>query len=308
MAAPECPGQASLLPETPAEFLPEDVPLEDLPPDAALPGPGPDPALLASVRRDGVLQPVLLIRDHGGVLRVADGRRRVRAARAAGLTAVPAWVADGDGALAGALALLVHGTRRDNPVAELEAIERLLAAGADERLIARDTGLAVPTIRQRLRLRQLDAALRGALRTGRLAVGVAEQAAKLPAPAQVRLAAKLAGGGKLTAADVAAERRTRLEEAAASLPFTVLVGGDAGPEEDGPAPAPASRAGPALTLLLEAALRRACGEQVRDVVALGSATLLVQCADGACTVRVSAGVPSAAELTSYMPPPAWPRQ
>lgn len=215
--------QPTLLPEIPADFTAEEVPLDDLPPDEAILGGAPAAALVASIRRDGVLQPVLLVRAYGGGYWIAEGRRRIKAARAAERSAVPAWVADGDRAFAAALGLVTHATRRDNPAAELDAIQRLLALGADERTIARETGLRLATIRQRLGLLALHDGLREALRRGALAVGAAERAAKLPPEAQQRLALRLEGGERLTEALVEDERRARSAAAAIALPLADLA-------------------------------------------------------------------------------------
>jgi ParB/RepB/Spo0J family partition protein len=293
--AEEQPRQYTLLPETPPKFSAQEVPLDALPADAAMLGTPPDPGLVASIRQHGVLQPVLLIRAGSGALWVAEGRRRIKAARLAGMPAIPAWVTDGEDGLAAALGLVTHGTRRDNPAAELDAIERLLALGASEQVIALETGLRVQTIRQRLCLGRLDHRLRQALRLGRLAVGVAEQAAKLPSPSQQRLADRLAATGKVTSADVAAERQVRTEQAAAALPFAFLTAVPAAATGSaGTLPVSAVQR---LTGWLETALHAAGDDQVRDVVALGNGTLLVQLGDGsACTIQVSAGAASYAEV------------
>ena len=287
----------SLFPETPPELAPEAVALADLPADAALLGPPPGAALVASIRRCGVLQPVLLLRSAAGRLLVADGRRRVKAARAAALATIPAQVAPDEGSLHALLSLLTHGTRRDNPAAELDAIERLLEAGASEQAIARETGLQRATIGRRLRLHRLEPGLRDAYRQGRLTTSVAEAAARLPTPAQARLAAQLAEQGTLREPDVAAERRVRQEAAVAALPLALLAGEETGaPAPAGaepaahapPEPAPAGVA-PQLLQLLTWALRQYAAEQVQEVVPQEQGGLLVRLRDGGvCTVLVTA--------------------
>ena len=254
---PDPARQPTLLPEVPADFAAEEVPLDDLPPDDAILGGAPPASLVASIRRDGVLQPVLLLRGYAGGYCIAEGRRRIKAARAAGRQSIPAWVADGDRALAAALGLVTHATRRDNPAAELDAIERLLALGADERTIARETGLRLATIRQRLRLLSLHEGLRSALRRGQLAVGAAERAAKLPAEAQRRLAGRLDGGERLTEALVEDERRARSEAVAAALPLAALA---ATPGAADLAPTTAPSPGQLLALLTEVLQLRLGGE------------------------------------------------
>lgn len=282
----------TLLPDVPPTFTPEFVALDDLPMDEEIVGPAPDPALVASVRRHGIFQPILLVQDGNGRLSVAEGRRRIKAARQAGLTAIPALITDGEAMLAAAVGLVTHGTRRDNPAADLEAIERLLAHGATEPMIARETGLRLQTVRQRMRLQRLDGSLRAALRAGHLAVGTAEQAARLPVPAQRRLAARLSDDGKLTGADVHAERQARADTSVATLPFSRLT---ATPDVHDERDAERSPSSPVdqVIVLLEATLQRLDGPVIHEVIRVGDSTLLVHFADAAaCTIQVSAGVPS----------------
>lgn len=280
------PTQPRLFPDTPSRFLLAEVALEQLPADEGIAGPAPSPALLASVLRDGILQPVLLVRSYGERYLIAEGRRRIKAARAAGLTNIPAWVTEGDIAFAAALGLVSHAVRKDNPAAELESIERLLRLGASEQVIAQETGVRLGTIRQRLRLLGLDVRLREALRAGQVAVGVAEEAAKLPEAAQRRLAEQLASEGKVSAADVDAERRVRTVEAAATLPFALLSATPAAQAAE-PASAPAGAASQLLRLLTWALCQQAA-EQVQEVVPLEQGGLLVRLRNGdVCTVVVT---------------------
>ncbi|WP_288480881.1 ParB/RepB/Spo0J family partition protein [uncultured Deinococcus sp.] len=79
-------------------------------------------ALSESVRQQGVLQPVLVRPVEGGYELVA-GERRVRAARAAGLTTVPAMVREVAETDVPLLAALENLQRQDlNPLDEVEAI------------------------------------------------------------------------------------------------------------------------------------------------------------------------------------------
>ena len=276
--------QPTLLPEVPAQFVAEELPLDRLPPDEAIFGGAPAAALVSSIRRDGVLQPVLLIRAYGDGYWIAEGRRRIKAARAAGRTTIPAWIADGDRAFAAVLGLVTHGTRRDNPAAELDAIQRLLTLGADERTIARETGLRLATIRQRLRLLALDETLREALRRGKLAVGTAEHAAKLPAAAQRRLASRLDAGERLTEALVADERCAQRAAGAIALPLALLT---ATPGADALASADRVDSARLLALVVEA-LRLRLGDDVTLEERSGAAHLCFP--DGAAfTVTVRAG-------------------
>jgi len=279
----------SLFPERPPELEAEEIALQDLPADLALLGPPPDAALVASIRQCGVLQPVLLLRAGSGALLVADGRRRVKAARAAGLETVPARVAPDDGSLNALLSLVTHGTRHDNPAAELDAIEQLLQTGASEQAIARETGLSRTTIQRRLRLRDLEPRLRDAYRLGRLATGVAEAVAKLPPPAQARLAEQLGARGTLSGVAVADERRVRQAEAVVALPLALLTA-DAGTGTPSTSQDDAEDT-ELVAGWLEMAMQPAQNRHIREVVAHGGGLLVIHLVSGgACTIQVSTGI------------------
>src|SRR4029434_5271358 len=100
---PTEPAGPTLIPAARITLAHRDVPLAEFPPNDELMGPAPDRALVDSVRDFGVLDPVLLER-HESLRRpyvVRDGRRRIKAARLAGLTSVPAVVLPPQEGLAG---------------------------------------------------------------------------------------------------------------------------------------------------------------------------------------------------------------
>lgn len=81
--------------------------------------------LAASIRAHGVLLPILLRRE-GGRFEVVAGERRLRAARMAGLDAVPALVKELSGSQALEVALVENLQREDlNPIEAAEAYLRL---------------------------------------------------------------------------------------------------------------------------------------------------------------------------------------
>lgn len=107
------------------------LPLERLVPGPAQPRTHFDEAsladLAASIRRQGVLEPVL-VRKQGDQFEIIAGERRCRAAKLAGLAEVPAVVREFSDQQARVVALLENLQREDlNPVEETEAILELLA-------------------------------------------------------------------------------------------------------------------------------------------------------------------------------------
>ena len=88
-------------------------------------------ALVESVKKDGVLQPIL-VRPFGDKYELVAGERRYRAAQAAGLTDIPAVVREMTDSEAVRFALMENLQREDlNPVEETEGILEVLAITLD---------------------------------------------------------------------------------------------------------------------------------------------------------------------------------
>jgi len=193
-----------------------------------LPGPRPSPSMVRSVQRLGVVKPVVVVEKPGGGYELRDGRRRVLAAREAGLAKVRAVVYTRDDVRPEVLTLTLNAQRSDNAVAELDALRALLKVGASEADIARDTGMPVGTIRRRLRLASImSEPLWQAVKKGDVAVAVAEAVAKLPPAARDRINDLLEEKGSVSAADVAQERKVRAAASQAELPEEMFEEADA---------------------------------------------------------------------------------
>lgn len=107
------------------------LPLDQIHADRANPRKSFDEAeleeLAASLKQQGVLQPVLVRRDPKGGYRLIAGERRWRAAQRAGLRDVPAIIREASDAEAYELALVENIQRADlNPLEEAEAFRRLV--------------------------------------------------------------------------------------------------------------------------------------------------------------------------------------
>jgi ParB/RepB/Spo0J family partition protein len=223
--------QMVLLPEGPvtvswAPFLPLDQ-CDVGPNDGSPISAPPTRALVESIGRLGVLQPVVVRTGPDGRYPVIDGRRRILAARQHAHTFIRGLIAEGltDGVVPASLLLLLNEQRRSNPLAELEAIEQLIAAGATEADIARATGLAAATIRQRFRLTGAHPTLKAMAAAGELALGVLEQAASLTPQQQLQLLADGAqedGSVKITAGHIAELKQARSMATVAALPAALF--------------------------------------------------------------------------------------
>lgn len=219
------------------------VKLENLP--ATLLGPEPPGPLVESVKRFGVLQPVLLVgveraypkRGQEAVQewRVLAGRRRVKAARAAKLTEVPALyiiVSDLDVPveMPSVATVSENVLRTENLAAELKAVEEMLAlSGVTEQNIAEATGLTLPQVRQRVQMiTGLDPGIRALLDAGKLAHGTALAVAKLSPEQQAELVTIHGVTGRITGHDVR-ELRT-VDRTAAMQEMTLDLEPSAGVE------------------------------------------------------------------------------
>ena len=120
--------------------------------------------LAASIRRHGVVQPLVVRRRPGGWELVA-GERRLRAARLAGLTAVPCVEAEVDEREAALLALVENLQRQDLHYFE-EAVaiaDYLRSSGATQEEAAAQLGRSASAVANKLRLLRLSPACQALL-------------------------------------------------------------------------------------------------------------------------------------------------
>jgi ParB family chromosome partitioning protein len=150
--------------------------------------------LADSVRRTGVLQPVLVRKLEDGRYELIAGERRWRAARAAGLERIPAVVKDATDDEVLALALIENIQRRDlNPIDTARGCQRLIKEfRMTQEEIAARLGKDRSSVANALRLLSLPAELQEAVRDGRLSAGHAKALLGLTrAPDQTRAAREI---------------------------------------------------------------------------------------------------------------------
>ena len=177
-------------------------------------GTPPTPRMRRSIRRIGVVQPVLLAEitsaDGGTELRIIDGNRRVAAARAVRIAQIPAIVLAGlaDEEIA-QLTLTANGFRTANYLTEFWAIKQLERAKYTETQLTDISGLSSATRVTRNLLRDLRRPLFVALRNGTLPQHLAIAAAKLPPDTQEELEQIFVRRGLLTMKNIqrVAQRR-----------------------------------------------------------------------------------------------------
>lgn len=128
--------------------------------------------LTASVKEHGVLQP-LLVRPKGNLYQVIAGERRLRAATAAELKAVPVIILDIDDQQALEIALIENLQRDDLNIIETATGYKELADkfGLTQEQIAKRVGKARASVANMLRLLELPASIKKMLENGQLSAG-----------------------------------------------------------------------------------------------------------------------------------------
>ncbi|HPF22727.1 MAG TPA: ParB/RepB/Spo0J family partition protein [Hyphomonas sp.] len=150
--------------------------------------------LADSIRTKGVLQAILVRPDpkDPGKYQIIAGERRWRAAKLAGLGAIPAVVRNLDELELLEVGIIENVQRADlNPIEEAEAYEALMKRfGRTQDSLATSVGKSRVHITNTLRLLQLPDAARAFVRSGKVSAGHARAALGAPDPAAlVELAA-----------------------------------------------------------------------------------------------------------------------
>jgi ParB family transcriptional regulator, chromosome partitioning protein len=129
-------------------------------------------ALTESIRRHGLLQPLVVRRTEQGYELIA-GERRLRAARQAGLDEVPVVVREADPPERLELALIENLQREDlTPLEEAEAYRQLIDVyGLTQDEIAHRVGKSRPAVANALRLLTLPDTVKAQLEGGELSAG-----------------------------------------------------------------------------------------------------------------------------------------
>ena len=117
-----------------------------------------------SIREHGIIQP-LVLRKLGNKYEIIAGERRYKAAQMAGLTTVPAVIADIDDNKSAEVALVENVQRRDlTAIEEARSYKSLLDKGyLTQDQLAKRMGLSQPAVANKLRLLNLDEEVQEAL-------------------------------------------------------------------------------------------------------------------------------------------------
>ncbi len=231
------------------------IPIEQIHADKANPRRNFDHAqleeLAASLKHQGVLQPILVRKDGKGY-RIIAGERRWRAAQKAGLTELPVIIREATDAEAYELALVENIQRADlNPLEEAEAYRRLV----DERKMTQEqvadrVGKDRSSVANALRLLHLPNEVKQLVAEGDIDMGHARAILGLGSSKEMVLLARDVVTDKLTVRET--EARVKAARATTSTPSTSKK------------KAAAARASPEARKLVED-LQRRLGTKVRLV-------------------------------------------
>jgi ParB family chromosome partitioning protein len=154
-------------------------------------------ALAASIKAQGIMQPILVRPVGDGKHEIIAGERRWRAARIAGLSSVPVLVRNVPDQQALAVALIENIQREDlNALEEAAGIDRLIREfSLTHQAVADAVGKSRTTVTNLLRLLDLPPPVRELLSQGQLEMGHARALLVLPADRQIALAREAAAEG-----------------------------------------------------------------------------------------------------------------
>ena len=129
-------------------------------------------ALAGSIKEQGILQPLLVREDDAGYELIA-GERRLRAAKMAGLTQVPAVIKDVSDSKFLEISIVENIQRENfNPIEEAEAYHRLITEfNLTQDQAANRVGKSRSAVANFLRLRQLPKQIKDSLTDGTLSMG-----------------------------------------------------------------------------------------------------------------------------------------
>jgi ParB family chromosome partitioning protein len=173
-ASPAAPASAAMTTLSSAE-----IPIASVTPNPHQPRRMFDDASLAdlanSIRSSGLIQPIL-VRKVGGQYQLIAGERRLRAAKLAGLHAIPAIIRDVDSTTQAQMALIENIHREDlNPIDRAQGYRTLVdQLGLTQAELAGRLGEDRSSIANFMRLLELAEPVKAMVRDGRLSVGHAK--------------------------------------------------------------------------------------------------------------------------------------
>ena len=205
-------GDINIAQVSPAASLMEEIGLDAISPNPKQPRTDFDPEALdelaASIRALGVIQPITVKREGEGRFTIISGERRFRAARLAGLAAIPAYIRDADDQRLHEMALVENIQRQDLNAMEVAlSLQRLVdECGLTQDSLSERVGKKRSTIANYMRLLRMSDEVQLAIREGVISMGHAKAIAAAPAKHQRSLLRKCAAGLSVRQAEEEARR------------------------------------------------------------------------------------------------------
>ena len=163
-------------------------------------------SLSASVKKDGVLQPVL-VRQQGDAYELVAGERRWRASKATGQPRIPAIVIDAADDRMLELALIENIQRANlNPIEVARAYKHLIASkGMTQESLASAMGVSRSSVSNMIRLLELPAPIRAAVERSQITLGHAKVLVSIDSPESQRQLFERIAEEKLSVRDLEEE-------------------------------------------------------------------------------------------------------
>ena len=173
--------------------------------------------LADSIRRHGVLQPLLVRPLPAGGYQLVAGERRWRASRMAQLKEVPVVIKELTDTQTMEIAIIENLQREDlNPIEEAEGLQALIdRCGFTQEEVATSVGKSRPAIANSLRLLKLPQEVRDMTRNGEISAGHARALLAFDNEAMIYEAAKNIIKNNLTVRDV--ERLAKIKESSSTV-------------------------------------------------------------------------------------------
>lgn len=174
--------------------------------------------LVSSVRVHGIVQPVVVRSKSGGIYELVAGERRLRAARAAGLTTIPAVVRDFTDEQSLEVALIENLQREDiNAVDAAKAYKRLTDEfGLSQEDVATRIGKSRSGVANTMRLLGLPGEVLEMVKAGSLSEGHARAILSVDGDTNRVTLAKTAAAGGMTVRETEQAAKTWPDYAAAA--------------------------------------------------------------------------------------------
>ncbi len=146
--------------------------------------------LANSIKEHGVISPIVVNKDPAGTYMIIAGERRYRAAKAAGLTTIPAVIKELGEREIQEISLIENLQREDlNPIEAAYGMKKLMEEySLTQEVLAERLGKSRPAIANTLRLLTLSEEVIGLVREGKLSSGHARTLVPVPKEEQAALA------------------------------------------------------------------------------------------------------------------------